>query len=433
MTETRKTLWSHTEGERPHVVRVYERTAGGLLHARVWDKTARHGQGDWRRVALNHRDKKRAKRQAIEFAAKLQKGDAVAEARVTLAQVFSLYVQHKTPDKSSAEQKADVARVEMWTRVLGAKMDPHNLTSQQWREFIRARTSGAIDARGNAVAEDKRKPLRARAPEADCLWLKWVFNWAHSWKLPSGRYLMNANPIRGRGKDEGFDVPKEKNVRRPRYTAAEVKALRVAADSHTMQYRTPKEGTERGFKRVSARSYMPELIALAEGTARRIGAIVSLRYSDLSLTKTADDPYGAIQWPGDTDKEGREWTSALTPRVRQAIDRILKERPGIGTGYLFPAPGNPSQHVAEDLVTRWLKEVEDAAKVEHVEGRAWHGFRRKWASERKHMPDVDVMAAGGWKSPVALKASYQHSDRASARAVVLYEAPEAQDDAAASL
>ena len=40
----------------------------------------------------------------------------------------------------------------------------------------------------------------------------------------------------------------------------------------------------------------------------------------------------------------------------------------------------------------------------------WYSYRRKWGSERKHLPDVDVAAAGGWKDTVSLKRAYQHAD-----------------------
>ena len=46
-------------------------------------------------------------------------------------------------------------------------------------------------------------------------------------------------------------------------------------------------------------------------------------------------------------------------------------------------------------------------------------YRRKWATERKHMPDVDVAAAGGWRNTVSLKTAYQQADPATILRVVL--------------
>ncbi len=46
-------------------------------------------------------------------------------------------------------------------------------------------------------------------------------------------------------------------------------------------------------------------------------------------------------------------------------------------------------------------------------------YRRKWGSERKHLPDVDVAAAGVWKDTISLKRSYQHADADTILSVVL--------------
>ena len=42
-------------------------------------------------------------------------------------------------------------------------------------------------------------------------------------------------------------------------------------------------------------------------------------------------------------------------------------------------------------------------------GGLWHPYRRKWATVRKALPDVDVAQAGGWKGTKAMKLCYQQS------------------------
>ena len=59
--------------------------------------------------------------------------------------------------------------------------------------------------------------------------------------------------------------------------------------------------------------------------------------------------------------------------------------------------------------------------VPTVNGGILHPYRRLWASERKHMPDIDVAAAGGWKDSRALKLSYQQADPATVLKVVSLE------------
>jgi hypothetical protein len=53
-----------------------------------------------------------------------------------------------------------------------------------------------------------------------------------------------------------------------------------------------------------------------------------------------------------------------------------------------------------------------------LDGTLWHGYRRKWATERKPFPQADVMAAGGWSDPATLHNCYQQADEATVLAVM---------------
>ena len=105
--------------------------------------------------------------------------------------------------------------------------------------------------------------------------------------------------------------------------------------------------------------------------------------------------------------------------MRAALDRIVRERPGIGAAPLFPSPGDPTKPITRHLADKWLRKAEKLAGLEPLRGTLWHSYRRKWATERKHMPDVDVAQAGGWKSTVSLKTSYQQADAETTLRVVL--------------
>jgi integrase len=405
MAKEQKT-WSFKAGDRPFTVTVYERERGGIICARVWDGSARNGTGNFLRVSLGHRDKARAKRYAIEEAAKLQTGNSdIERGKVTLAQVFAAYLKFRTPRKAKSEQQADERRAELWARVLGNTC-PHNVSMAQWQSFIGARMCGAIDARGNAVPEEKRTPVRARSAEADCTWLWLVFNWAVKWRTDGGRYLMRENPVRG------YEMPREQNPLQPVASQDRFEAVRAISDGVLMEVR-PKG------KRILQRSYLSELLDLADTTGRRLSAICGLRFEDLQLEKTATAPHGAILWPARTDKKRKARTAPLAPRARAAIDRIVRERPGIGTAPLFPSPTNQSEPISRHLADAWLRKAEKNAKLSKQKGGVWHPYRRKWATERKHLPDVDVAQAGGWESLDALKRSYQHADPTTMLSVVL--------------
>ncbi len=97
-------------------------------------------------------------------------------------------------------------------------------------------------------------------------------------------------------------------------------------------------------------------------------------------------------------------------RARESLDTIVRVHPTIGDGFLFPAPKR-----AEKPWSRWhardlLERAEEAAGIDHLEGGAFHPFRRMWATERKHLPDKDVAAAGGWRDVESLRKSYQQVD-----------------------
>ena len=48
----------------------------------------------------------------------------------------------------------------------------------------------------------------------------------------------------------------------------------------------------------------------------------------------------------------------------------------------------------------------------------FHAFRRKWATERKHLPVQDVAQAGGWKNTKTVSDIYQRPDAATLFQVV---------------
>jgi integrase len=169
-------------------------------------------------------------------------------------------------------------------------------------------------------------------------------------------------------------------------------------------------------KRAEVRSYLSELLDIVNGTGRRLSAVCKLTYEDL---RPDHGPHGAIRWPASTDKTGREALVAVSPSVEKALQRILKERPGIGSAPLVPSRDDPQKPISRHLADAWLRKAEKLAALETQEGSLWHAYRRKWATERKHMPDVDVAAAGGWKTVQTLKTAYQQADAETMLEVVL--------------
>ena len=101
------------------------------------------------------------------------------------------------------------------------------------------------------------------------------------------------------------------------------------------------------------------------------------------------------------------------------MERIQSERPGIGAAPLFPSPEDPQQPMTRHLADKWLRKGEKLAGLPSQRGSLWHAYRRKWATERKHLSDVDVVEAGGWKTTLTLKTAYQQADAETMLRVVL--------------
>lgn len=404
----RRRLWSFSAGAKGSTVTVYERVPGGPLYARAFDPSLAHGRGGYRRVSLGHANKEMAETYALDQAAKLHAGRTeLVTGNATLVRLFSEYLAHRTPRKTLGEQQEDRRRVRMWTRYFGNHRVPVTVSLADWERFIDLRSSGMIAADGQAVPEEGRRPVRARTVEADLKWLRWALNWATRWRDRGGRYLLRENPVRG------FEIPTEKNPLRPLASDDRFEALRAVSDLVMTEIRW---GAGRPVRR---RSYLSELLDLAHDTGRRITAICALRYQDLRLEQAPRAPQGAIRWPGETDKEGREWVAPISHRARAALDRVFRERPGIGAAYLFPCPTDPSRPVQYERVRHWLLEAEKLAKLPKQRGASFHAYRRAWATARKHLPVTDVAAAGGWKSTVTIQRCYQQPDDGTMLSVVL--------------
>ncbi len=384
----RRKRWSWSTGEYGQKVRVFARRNGRL-----------YGWIAGVKVALKRPDSTASRAWAKAWAKDQHKQlvagrSTVADPAPTAARIFAAYLATQMPRKRSRTSRYQDARAsKMWTRVLGAGKDLHRVTLGEWQQFIDARGSGAIDCHGEparepATSEDpKRRPVRARAVEADLEWLRGVIRWATKWQDgETGRYLMTEDPTRG------YAIPTEANPRRPVATADRYEQLAaVAAKVHPM---------------------LPVLLALAYHTARRISAILALRYEDLRL----DDD--AIVWPAATDKRGRSRWAPLPRQARVALDRWLAAHPGIGAAYLFPSPADPTRSVSRDMASSWLEQAHRVAKLKRLDGSLWHAFRRGWATAHKHLPAQDVAAVGGWADLGVLQSIYQQPDPETMRRVV---------------
>lgn len=59
-----------------------------------------------------------------------------------------------------------------------------------------------------------------------------------------------------------------------------------------------------------------------------------------------------------------------------------------------------------------MTRAEQKAGLPKLERGLWHAFRRAYASDRKHLPDMDVTASAGGRDVSTMKRAYQRPDPA---------------------
>jgi len=424
----RATCWSYTAGQYPSSVEVHERAPGGVLYARAWDPALKRQV----RRSLRHRDREAARQYAEAEAKKLRAGLAALPPAATVGGVLNQYLLHATPLKQAAPSRSDDRRrAELWVRVLGAERRVATLGAAEWWSFIRDRSAGIIDARGARIAKaDARAPVGPRTVDADLVFLIAVFNWALGWKV-QGRPLLDLNPwaAPAPGVKRTLARPTNPAPMRPiatydRYLAVCEAAPRVLMlarrtdpEAHLVTTGTKRHGarrTEGPKSRYLKPSYLPELLELIEQTGRRISAICQLRADD--IRRNAAGEITALRWR--PMKRHVEQVVPVSPETRATLERVLRSRSALGAVPLFPSYRDPARAIAKRQATAWLVEAEQLAKVPHLAGGSWHPYRRKWATERKHLPRRDVKEAGGWTDERSLANCYEGADEETMMAVV---------------
>ena len=209
-------------------------------------------------------------------------------------------------------------------------------------------------------------------------------------RLPNGRRLLVFNPL------GGVRRIRELNPRRPVATWERFQATRAAMQS--LAAASPDELVRRRWVKLEL------ALVLAEATGRRLGSIRQLRWEDIDFSRAE------IRRRADADKKRKEWVIPAPPALLEEL-RMFRRDLGAIAGLLFPGERKPEQPMDRHLFDRWLAEAERSAGLPKLDGALWHAYRRKWATERKHLPLKDVAAAGGWVDIETLLRSYQQPDR----------------------
>jgi integrase len=152
-------------------------------------------------------------------------------------------------------------------------------------------------------------------------------------------------------------------------------------------------------------------LIIVEATGCRLGSLRGLSWEDWNFEVPT------VRFSAKFDKRKRERTVPVTPELAQAVRSLRLRLEAFGEGWLFPTSAG-SEPWPRDLFDQALRAAEKKACLPKLDGTLWHGYRRKWATERKPFPQADVMAAGGWSDPATLHNCYQQADEATVQAVM---------------
>ena len=393
--------WSYSVGDRGCSVRVYERTPGGVLYISASDPTLQDGKGGYGRVSLGYRDRKRAKKQARALVKELEAGETSAS-NPTLGYVVDLYRHDHVSILKTKTVTWLTTCLDCWVNYLGRSFKVYDIGPREWEAFKAHRSSGAIDARGNTVEPDKRRQIRPGTVNLGLEALTMCFNWATMWRV-NKRPVLDRSPV--------HKLPFLDDANRQRSVWTYDRFLKMLAAAEGLEMEVGWSG-----KREKVASHLADVLVIAEGTGRRIGAVRQLRYADLLLDQ---GQHGKVRWRADTDKTRKEWITPISPEVRARLLKVVRARPGLGDAPLFPAPRDPRRPIDHATLRRHLRLAEKAAGVERLPHDSFHGLRRKFVTERKHLPDVDVAHAAGWRSINTMRRSYQRADEAGVLEAIL--------------
>ncbi|NUQ20512.1 MAG: tyrosine-type recombinase/integrase [Gemmatimonadaceae bacterium] len=391
--------WTCSLGERGTRVRLFQKRKDGMFY-----------QGP-DRVALGTRDRGEAERLGRQLYAALitgggpgqyaahelrmpqEGGRRVISGPVPLGELWrrfrsecGTFLDNKAHTRQDVEYRAPVLLA-----YFGTTRDVRTLTPRDVLNYGVARRAGGIRyAKGK-----KTERVGQRTVHADLVLLRAMLRWAcgvpASDSDPAGPRWLERNPL------DGLRVDREKNPVRPVASWERFLATREALRNLAAQATTDRE---------RAKWLRLELaLVLAEGTGRRRGAIVALSWEDI------DFGAGTIRWRAEYDKKGVE---SVIPVPNALLEELAGFRKQLGalTGRVFPSVREPRHAMPADLLTQWLAAAERKANLPKLAGGLWHPYRRKWASERMHLPLKAVADAGGWKDVTTLLTCYQHADEA---------------------
>ena len=369
--------WSESFGFYGATIRAAERTPGGVLYLLWLDK-----QGKQQKKSLRHRDRKLARRQALEVANAMAAAIGQAAPRVVT-------VERPQEQRSAAAPLTlaeGVARAFEPMKGLYPRTTKHTKQARKYADEVVALLGADTpwsEIRPSTIlylvrqlARRSQKGEGAVAAEKTCVILFAIASWLRSEELIPSTAVHPSAGWKARVREEWRNETGKRSdaVERPRHAVDEVAALFAAL---------PKAD--------------PRLRLLVELAAElRAGQAVRARRSDLELGSVGGFQAGRFTVYGAGKKRGE--VVHLHPELRALVDEMLStgylahveaafQRGEVEDYYLFPAgklrggfvpvERASDKHLSYMALRTMFVKLEELAEVEHRHGRTFYGLRRQ--------------------------------------------------------
>lgn len=387
-------IWVRTLGDRGTRIRLFQRRRDGVFVRDVW-----RPDGSRSRVSLQTRDRDEAERLGKALLAELIRGgESPVQSKLTLGTLWEQYSVECAEflDNTPQTRSATTFRATLLLGFFGCRCDVRTLSGRDIMGYVKKRRGGGLPYRwhferdGRIVSKNRKtRPVRDDSVAKEIALLHAMLRWATTVRQVNGEPLLPYDPI------AGVRVTFEINPRRSVATWERFTKTRAA-----LQQQARDATTETDRRRYQ---YVELALILAEATGRRLNAIRNLRWEDINFTQQR------IRWRADADKKRKTWEIPATPELLHTLKSFQREF-GVVGGWLFPHPDDTTIPMSRYQFGISLERAEIKAELPKLDRALWHAYRRKWATERKHLPLKDVAAAGGWKDVETLLTCYQEPD-----------------------
>src|SRR6185437_8422740 len=211
-----------------------------------------------------------------------------------IGMLFDNFMENGLAGRSSNYRKEVKRKLSLWTTFLGAGRAVESLSPSDVDKFVAARRDGKLWP----LNSNHSGPVGQTTIWHDVVALKTAINFALKQRDMRGQPLLAADPL------IGVRVYKTVSPVQPVADADRYQALKSVAEDVGPMFELALD--------------------LAFSTGHRIGAILRLRWADVSFDASQYCPWGSIRWRAENDKIRNEHSIPLSPDAKETLQRAAR-------------------------------------------------------------------------------------------------------------